>query len=215
MFGLLTRWRRTERLLCREQGRAPTFDEIAAELGLTEIQKSLVAKARRASQLKLESSLGDDEGSWSPDESEDPAEAPEAALEQNEERAEVLRKMERLNERERQVLALRFGLMGEVPLTLKEIGRRLGVTREWVRKIELRAVNRLEREVASPTPVPNSAPIRHVTRSRRSRTETETNEVDSSPQANPSSPSLHKATGYAPRHPVARRGPATTIAVAS
>ena len=44
----------------REQGGAPTFDEVAAYLGLTETQKGLVAKAHRASQLKLESSLGDD-----------------------------------------------------------------------------------------------------------------------------------------------------------
>ena len=51
--------------------------------------------------------------------------------------------MERLDERERAILALRFGLEGEPPLTLKEVGRRLGVTREWVRKIELRAVRKL------------------------------------------------------------------------
>ena len=48
MFGLLTKWRRAERLLCRERGCAPSFDEVAAHLGLTENQKSLVAKARRA-----------------------------------------------------------------------------------------------------------------------------------------------------------------------
>ena len=39
---------------------------------------------------------------------------------------------------------LRYGLEGQLPLTLKEIGRRLGVTREWVRKIELRAVRKLD-----------------------------------------------------------------------
>ena len=45
--------------------------------------------------------------------------------------------MDRLDARERAILALRYGLEGELPQTLKEIGRRLGVTREWVRKIEL------------------------------------------------------------------------------
>ena len=54
------------------------------------------------------------------------------------------RRMDRLDERERIVIALRYGLGGSSPLTLKEIGRRLGVTREWVRKIELRAVRRYE-----------------------------------------------------------------------
>ena len=143
MYGLLTKWRRVERMLCREFGRAASFDEIAAQLGLTEAQKSLVAKARRASHLKLESGLSDDDGSWSPDDSMDGSPEPDAAFELSDERAEILRRLDRLDERERQVLLLRFGLTGELPLTLREIGRRLGVTREWVRKIELRAVNKL------------------------------------------------------------------------
>ena len=53
-------------------------------------------------------------------------------------------RMERLDARERTILVLRYGLEGESPLTLKEIGRRLGVTREWVRKIEVRAVRKLD-----------------------------------------------------------------------
>jgi RNA polymerase primary sigma factor len=144
MFGILNKWRRTERSICREQGRAPSFDEIAARLGLTETQKGLVAKARRASQLKLEGSLSDEDGNWTPDESKDAAAGPDAIMELGDERAEVLRRLGWLDDRERQVLTLRFGLLGEVPLTLKEIGLRLGITREWVRKIELRAVSKLQ-----------------------------------------------------------------------
>ncbi|MBV8487421.1 MAG: RNA polymerase sigma factor RpoD/SigA [Planctomycetaceae bacterium] len=162
MYGLLTKWRRAERMLCREFGRAASFDEVAAQLGLTEAQKSLVAKARRASHLKLESGLSDEEGSWSPDESTDGSPEPDVAFELNDERAEILRRLDRLDERERQVLLLRFGLTGEFPLTLKEIGHRLGVTREWVRKIELRAVNKLQDTVpgGSPAPAPARRPGR-------------------------------------------------------
>jgi len=162
MFGLLTRWRRAERLLCRERGGTPSFDEVAAYLGLTENQKGLVAKARRASQLKLESSLGDEDASWSPDESMAYAQAPETAMEISEDRAEVFRRLDRLDERERLVISLRFGLLDGSPLTLKEIGRRIGVTREWVRKIELRAVSKLT-AAAAPASSP-SAP-----RSRQSK----------------------------------------------
>jgi len=139
MVGLLTRWRRAERMLCRETGRHPTFEEVASDLRLTETQKSLVAKARQAGQVKLESGLSADAGRWSPDEVIDRHEAPEAVLVSDDECATLLRRMDRLDARERAVLALRYGLGGERPLTLKEIGRRLGVTREWVRKIELRA----------------------------------------------------------------------------
>ena len=150
MFGLLTKWRRAERLLFRERGCAPSFDEVAAHLGLTENQKGLVAKARRASQLKLESNLGDEDVSWSLDESTKCSQAAETAMESSEDRTEVLRRLDRLDERERLVISLRFGLLDGTPLTLKEIGRRIGVTREWVRKIEIRAVSKLT-AVAAPS----------------------------------------------------------------
>jgi RNA polymerase primary sigma factor len=166
MYGLLTKWRRAERMLCRELGRAASFDEVAAELGLTETQKSLVAKARRASHLKLESGLGDEDGSWSPDDSMDGSAEPDVAIELSDERAEIIRRLDLLDERERQVLLLRFGLTGELPLTLREIGRRLGVTREWVRKIELRAVNKLQ-DTASGV-APSASPPRRPGRPKGS-----------------------------------------------
>ena len=54
-----------------------------------------------------------------------------------------MRRLETLEERERAVVVLRFGLEGEAPLTLRAIGERLGLTREWVRKIETKAVRKL------------------------------------------------------------------------
>jgi RNA polymerase primary sigma factor len=144
MVGLLTKWRRVERALTKEFGHPPTFDQVAVTLGLTDAQKTLVEKARRARQLKLESGGGDEAGAWSPDESPADREAPVAPLEADDERQDLLRRMQRLDARERAIVSLRFGLEGEIPLTLKEVGRRLGVTREWVRKIEIRAVRKLD-----------------------------------------------------------------------
>jgi hypothetical protein len=85
-----------------------------------------------------------DNDSWSPVGSYDRNETPESGLEADDERRTLLDRLGLLEERERTVLALRYGLDGEVPLTLKEIGRRLGVTREWARKIELKAVRKLD-----------------------------------------------------------------------
>ena len=167
MFGLLTKWRRAERLLCREHGDAPSFDEIAAHLGLTENQKSLVTKARRANQLKLDSSLADEDASWSGDESMNCGHAAETAMEMSEDRAEIHRRLDRLDERERLVISLRFGLMEESPLTLKEIGRRIGVTREWVRKIELRAVSKLAAAAAPPSSASSRRTRQPINRLRR------------------------------------------------
>jgi len=143
MVGILTKWRRAERALCREQGCAPSFGDVASFLGLSEAQKSLVAKAHQARQLKLESSVTSETGRWCPVDSTDGYESPGASLDADDERRILLTRMERLDTRERTVLTLRHGLEGEFPLTLKEIGRRLGVTREWVRKIELRALRKL------------------------------------------------------------------------
>jgi RNA polymerase primary sigma factor len=144
MVNLLTKWRRSERALTRGLGCPPTTDQIAVDLGLTDAQRILVEKARRATQLRLESASGEGGGDWSADEASITAEAPDAMLEADDERQSLLRRMQRLDERERSILTLRFGLEGEVPLTLKEVGRRLGVTREWVRKIEIRAVRKLD-----------------------------------------------------------------------
>jgi RNA polymerase primary sigma factor len=158
MVGLLTRWRRAERILTRDLGRTPTFDEVAEQLDLTETQKGLVAKARRANQLKLESGVGDDDEYWSPDDSIDPAVGPTTALEASDERSDLLRRLDCLDDRERLVVRLRYGLEGASPLTLKEIGAKLGITREWVRKIELRAVSKLENASREPVAAKPAAP---------------------------------------------------------
>ncbi|MFO0949944.1 MAG: RNA polymerase sigma factor RpoD/SigA [Isosphaeraceae bacterium] len=166
MVGLLTKWRRAERTLTKELGRAPTPDEVAVSLGLTDAQKGLVEKARRARQLRLESGGGEDGGNWSPDESVDDnnGESPDAMLEADDERQSLMRRLERLDARERAILSLRFGLGGELPLTLKEVGRRLGVTREWVRKIEIRAVRKLDDSHQAEAP---AEPARTPARARK------------------------------------------------
>jgi RNA polymerase primary sigma factor len=143
MISLLTKWRRAERTLGRDLGRAPSFNEVASSLGLTEAQKSLVAKACQARQLKLESSISTENCPRSATGSTDPYPSPDSLMEAADERRLLYAQMERLETRERTVLALRYGLEGESPLTLKEIGRRLNLTREWVRKIELRAIRKL------------------------------------------------------------------------
>ena len=91
MVGLLTKWRRAERALTRELGYAPTFDQVAVALGLTESQKVLVEQGPAGRQLRLESGGGEDGGLWSPDEATDGREAPDAALEAADERRDLLR----------------------------------------------------------------------------------------------------------------------------
>jgi RNA polymerase primary sigma factor len=134
---------RTERKLRAELGREPVSREIARELDLT-IEE--VDQIRRSAQVpvSLEKPVGDDEesefGHFLTDES---APLPEEAAE------DVLRKdalgriLRTLSARERRVLELRYGLNGEQPRTLDEVGRAFNVTRERIRQIENQCLKKL------------------------------------------------------------------------
>lgn len=145
MVGLLGRWRRSERVLARDLGRDPTFHEIADLLDLTAVQRELVSHALKTRHLVREGHQRmDGQTVWSCEETSDPRPPQVAECEVDEERRALRGRLDRLDPRERMVVSLRFGLDGERPLTLQEVGRRLGVTREWVRKIEMRAVRKLD-----------------------------------------------------------------------
>jgi RNA polymerase primary sigma factor len=143
MVKLLLKWRRTEQALGCARGRPPRFEEVAKALGLTEEQKDLVAKARQASGLQPGGSLAAESYTRSTARTMVAHQEPEAMLEAIDDRDDLQRRLERLGSRERMILSLRYGLGGEPPLTLQEIGCRLGVTKEWVRQITTQAIRQL------------------------------------------------------------------------
>jgi RNA polymerase primary sigma factor len=143
MVRLLWKCRRTEQTLSSAAGRPASFDEVAAALGLTAEQKDLVTKARHAGGLRLESGLGDEERPDSAATAIDTHEGPDAFLEAHEEREALRRRLERLDSRDRTLLTWRYGLGTEPPMTFKQIGDRLGLTKEWVRKLVRDALDKL------------------------------------------------------------------------
>ncbi len=175
MVTLLSKWRKAERALGRELGQAPTFDQVASILNLSDAQRILVDRARRAGSLRTEG--GDDEQSWSNEVAGHAGNAPDSAMEADDERRQLWNRLDRLDPRERTIVSLRFGLDGDEPMTLKEVGQRLGVTREWVRKIEVRAVKKLEgdgeaKATAGHSTAPTKKRRRVVSRSRTAPTST-------------------------------------------
>jgi RNA polymerase primary sigma factor len=143
MMVLLTKWRRAERALSHKRDCPPRFDEVSSFLGLSEAQKEMVIKAHKARDLrwKCDSAM---ECDWQiSNESIVGRDSPEPAIEADDQWRNLLRRMERLDSRERTVVVLRYGLNGERPLSGKETGSRLGISRESVRKIEQRAVRKL------------------------------------------------------------------------
>jgi RNA polymerase primary sigma factor len=135
---------RAERKLLAELGHDPTAEEIAIEL---ELAREEVEQIRRSAQapISLEKPVGDEEesefGHFLADETVAlPDEAAETTL-----RKETLKRvLGALAPRERRVLELRYGLDGQHPRTLDEVGRTFNVTRERVRQIENQSLKKLQ-----------------------------------------------------------------------
>jgi RNA polymerase primary sigma factor len=136
---------RAERKLVAGLGREPTAEEIAEVAG---VDPDEVESIKRSAQppISLEKPVGDEEKSeFGQLIADDTAESPyerAAELLTNEALRDAL---ENLTDRERRVLELRYGLAGEHPHTLNELGRAFNVTRERVRQIENQSLKKLQR----------------------------------------------------------------------
>ena len=139
----LNRIMRSERKLRAELGREPSTDEIARDVEMTPDE---VEQIRRSAQVpvSLEKPVGDDDesefGHFLADES---APLPDELAETTLQREALRSILGALSERERMVLELRYGLDGQQPRTLDEVGRAFNVTRERIRQIEHQGLKKL------------------------------------------------------------------------
>jgi len=134
---------RSERKLRAEYGREPSSAEIGHECELTADE---VEQIRRTSQapVSLEKPVGDEEESeFGHFLTDDTAPQPEEAAEVTLRKETLARVLATLSYRERRVLELRYGLNGENPCTLDEVGRAFNVTRERIRQIENQGLKKL------------------------------------------------------------------------
>ena len=133
---------RAERSLWTQLGREPTIEEIADEASLVPQQVLEVRAAARAS-ASLDAPIGDADDAVLGDFVAGSDPLPEETVESHLRRQALLRALCALPAREREVVTLRYGIDGNEPRTLEEIGRKLGLTRERVRQIELDSLRRL------------------------------------------------------------------------
>jgi RNA polymerase primary sigma factor len=144
MVEKLNRVTHVERQLVQRMGREPEPAEIAEELKITvrEIRDIL-----RVGQMpiSLEKPVGDEDESELGDfVADDRTEEPFDTATERLQREDIQRALDALPERERQVIELRYGLRGHEPLTLEEVGRAFGVTRERIRQIENNTLKKLK-----------------------------------------------------------------------
>ncbi len=133
---------RAERNLWSALGREPTLEEIAAEANLPLPQALEVRSAARAS-ASLDAPVSDGEDALLGDFVAGDGPTPDELVESSLRSQVLLDALRALPDRSRTVVMLRYGLGDADPKTLEEIGRRLGLTRERVRQIEVEALKRL------------------------------------------------------------------------
>ncbi|MDF1596814.1 MAG: RNA polymerase sigma factor RpoD [Acidimicrobiia bacterium] len=149
MVETINKLAQIQRTLLQELGREPTIEEIAFEL---EVDPTRVTELRQIAQdpVSLETPLGEEEDSTLGDFVEDteavvPVEAAAFKLLQE----YMGRALEDLNERERTVLIMRYGLDEGAPRTLEEVGGHFNVTRERIRQLETKALAKLRHPARS------------------------------------------------------------------
>ena len=148
MMEMVSKWRQAVAAVEDQLGRQPALAEIAEYMKLPESKVQVIRRAVRAFSAPTQSASAD--GAFTLSESLPDHRNPqpdEAVLDQadNENLREFL---ERIDDRERKVLCMRFGLDGHEPMTLKEIGKRIGLTRERIRQIEGQALRKLNQLLA-------------------------------------------------------------------
>jgi len=153
MIELIARWKDANRALEEELGRQPTTQELAKAMNVAPKKLQVIRRAVRAFKAPSQAPVGEDGTVDISNLFEDRrCPPPDESIAQSEEFQVILKLLDAIDERDARVLKLRFGLEGQQPLTLKEIGDEVGLTRERVRQIELDALQRLQAQLQDDKP---------------------------------------------------------------
>ncbi len=145
MVDKIAKMRRISTMLAEALGRDPTDEELAEELGLPRRKLSLLKQASQRP-TSLDAPVNEGEATaFSEIIGDDRAENPLEALSDKNLHGELDDLLAVLDERERQIIDERFGLNGKKPLTLEEVGREFGVTRERIRQLQNVALTKMRK----------------------------------------------------------------------
>ena len=144
MVSLLSKWKRATTILTDRLGRAPTQEEVGKALRLSKKKVGIVAKAIKVNNLMPHNEGRDDEGTVLGDVlADDRSKPPEDLMIEADDLGRIFDRLDALEDREATVIRMRFGLDPFRPMTLREVGENLGLTRERVRQLESQALQKL------------------------------------------------------------------------
>ena len=149
MVETINKLTRVQRQLVQDLGREPTTEELAEAMGM---EVSKIREIQKISQdpISIDKPVGEEEDSHLVDFiSNDELAAPEEEVARILLKEDLIQALNGLTDRERRVIELRFGLKDGVPMTLEQVGKKLGVTRERIRQIEAKAIRKLNRSPKS------------------------------------------------------------------
>ncbi|MFP4695997.1 MAG: sigma-70 family RNA polymerase sigma factor [Thiohalospira sp.] len=154
----LSRYQAAARRLGQQQSTEVTPDDVARELAV-DPQRVRDLMGQSADAISLDAAYGDSDGAPLKDTVADEGNDPAELLGDYGRAADMDHWLDQLEPRERQVLRLRFGLDTGESATLEEVGREVGLTRERVRQLQIRALKRLHGMLGSAAPEPTRAAI--------------------------------------------------------
>jgi RNA polymerase primary sigma factor len=143
MVDAINRVTRTQRQLAQDLGHEPTPAQIGKELDLPAHKVEELMKLSRET-VSLEAPMGDTDASLADFIEDDPMAQPEAIAAEKIMREDLAKTLAGLPDRERRIIELRYGLSGNEPMTLEQVGHEFGVTRERIRQMEIKTLRRLQ-----------------------------------------------------------------------
>ncbi|HZD23645.1 MAG TPA: sigma-70 family RNA polymerase sigma factor [Acidimicrobiia bacterium] len=142
MMDTINQMQTAETNLTKRLGRKPTDEELAEESGLT-VEKIAVARKVAPEPVSIFEPVGEDNTTLGDFIEDTEAAAPFELIASKLNIEQLSHVLERLNDRERTIIEMRYGLNGNDPATLDEVGRHFNVTRERIRQIEAKALAKM------------------------------------------------------------------------